>query len=76
MLIYFRKFGERFQDLKVKELELNIFATPFNIEAMAVPETFNMKLPNSKAIVNLKRRSRPSEHVHAHVEPPGIKSEN
>ena len=33
-----QKFCERFQDLKVKELELNIFATPFNIEAMAVPE--------------------------------------
>ena len=33
-----QKFCERFQDLKVKELELHIFATPFNIEAMAVPE--------------------------------------
>uniref|UniRef100_H3A113 HAT C-terminal dimerisation domain-containing protein n=1 Tax=Latimeria chalumnae TaxID=7897 RepID=H3A113_LATCH len=36
----FRKFCERFQDLKVKELEFNIFATPFNVEVVNVPENF------------------------------------
>uniref|UniRef100_H3APJ3 HAT C-terminal dimerisation domain-containing protein n=1 Tax=Latimeria chalumnae TaxID=7897 RepID=H3APJ3_LATCH len=36
----FHKFCERFQDLKVKELEFNIFATPFNVEVVNVPENF------------------------------------
>lgn len=38
------KFSERFQDVKVKELHLNIFATPFNVSVADVLECMQLEI--------------------------------
>ncbi len=37
-------FGEKFQDMKSKQNELNIFATPFNVEPFEVPDNLQHKI--------------------------------
>ena len=37
-------FNERFKDVKSKQMELNIFATPFNVEPADVPDNLQHKI--------------------------------
>ena len=37
-------FNERFKDVKSKQMELNIFATPFNVEAVDVPHLLQLEI--------------------------------
>ena len=37
-------FNERFKDVKTKQMELNIFATPFNVEAADVPHLLQLEI--------------------------------
>ena len=37
-------FSERFQDMKSKQMELDIFATPFNVVAAAAPNNFQHEI--------------------------------
>ena len=40
----FETFSERIQDIKSKQMELNIFATPFNVVASAAPNNFQHEI--------------------------------
>jgi hypothetical protein len=37
-------FNERFKDVKSKQMELNIFATPFNVEPADVPDNLQHEI--------------------------------
>nr|KAF6450450.1 hypothetical protein HJG59_008344 [Molossus molossus] len=40
-------FNERFKDMKSKQMELNIFATPFNVEPAYVPDNLQHEMLQS-----------------------------
>ena len=40
----FETFSERFQDIKSKQMELDIFTTPFNVAAAAAPSNFQHEI--------------------------------
>ena len=40
----FQTFSERFQDMKSKQMELDIFATPFNVVAISAPNNFQHEI--------------------------------
>ena len=41
---FLQAFGERFQDMKSKQKELSIFATPFNVEPTDVPDNLQHEI--------------------------------
>ena len=47
-------FSERFQDMKCKQMELDIFAAPFNVTAAVVPSNFLRKIIELQADNTLK----------------------
>jgi len=49
-------FGERFQDMKSKQRELNIFATPFNVEPADVPDNLQHEIIELQSNDELKAR--------------------
>uniref|UniRef100_UPI0035901BC1 general transcription factor II-I repeat domain-containing protein 2-like n=1 Tax=Myxine glutinosa TaxID=7769 RepID=UPI0035901BC1 len=49
-------FGERFQDMKSKQRELNIFATPFNVEPADVPDNRQHEIIELQSNDELKAR--------------------
>ena len=40
----FETFNEKFQDMKCKQIELDIFAAPFNVTAVAIPSNFQHEI--------------------------------
>ncbi|KAK0132869.1 General transcription factor II-I repeat domain-containing protein 2A [Merluccius polli] len=49
-------FGERFQDMKSKVKELNIFATPFNVEPADVPDNLQLEIIELQSNDELKAK--------------------
>ena len=49
-------FGERFQDMKIKVKELNIFATPFNVEPADVPDNLQNEIIELQSNDQLKAK--------------------
>lgn len=49
-------FNERFKDVKSKQIELNIFATPFNVEPADVPDNLQHEIILLQTNVELKAR--------------------
>ena len=49
-------FNEKFKDLDSKQNELNIFATPFNVEPADVPDNLQHKIIQLQTNVGLKAR--------------------
>ena len=49
-------FGERFRDVKSKQMELNIFATPFNVEPADMPDELQLELIQLQCDDELKAR--------------------
>uniref|UniRef100_UPI00358F8063 general transcription factor II-I repeat domain-containing protein 2A-like n=1 Tax=Myxine glutinosa TaxID=7769 RepID=UPI00358F8063 len=47
-------FGERFQDMKSKQRELNIFATPFNVEPADVPDNLQHEIIELQTMTSSK----------------------
>nr|KAF6501055.1 hypothetical protein HJG59_008042 [Molossus molossus] len=50
-------FNERFKDMKSKPMKLNIFATPFNVEPVDVPDKLQHKTIQFQSDDELKARS-------------------
>uniref|UniRef100_A0A5S6QHL4 Dimer_Tnp_hAT domain-containing protein n=1 Tax=Trichuris muris TaxID=70415 RepID=A0A5S6QHL4_TRIMR len=49
-------FNERFEDVNSKEMELNIFATPFNVEPADVPDNLQHEIIQLQSDNDLKAR--------------------
>jgi hypothetical protein len=49
-------FNERFKDVKSKQMELNIFATPFNVEPTDVPDNLQHEIIQLQSDDELKVR--------------------
>ncbi|KAL6465184.1 hypothetical protein MHYP_G00253170 [Metynnis hypsauchen] len=49
-------FAQRFQDVKAKEQDLNIFATPFNVNVADVPECMQLEIIELQNNCQLKAR--------------------
>ena len=49
-------FNERFKDVKSKQMELNIFDTPFNVEAADVPHLLQLEIIQLQNNSELKAR--------------------
>ncbi|XP_069840988.1 general transcription factor II-I repeat domain-containing protein 2B-like [Dendropsophus ebraccatus] len=49
-------FSERFQDVKSKQMELNIFSTPFNVEPADVPDNLQHEIIQLQSNDELKAR--------------------
>ncbi|KAK1333566.1 LOW QUALITY PROTEIN: hypothetical protein QTO34_005951, partial [Cnephaeus nilssonii] len=49
-------FNERFKDVKSKQMELNIFATPFNVEPADVPDNLQHEIIQLQSNDGLKAR--------------------
>jgi hypothetical protein len=52
----FEAFNERFKDVKRKQMELNIFATPFNVEPADVPDNLQHEIIQVQSSDELKAR--------------------
>lgn len=51
-----KAFGERFKDVKGKQQELNIFATPFNVEPADVPNNLQLEMIDLQSNNELKAK--------------------
>ena len=49
-------FNERFKDVKIKQMELNMFATPFNVEAADAPHLLQLGIIHLQNNSELKVR--------------------
>ena len=49
-------FGERFQDLKTKQQDLNMFPAPFTVEPADVPANLQLKMTELQSNDELKGR--------------------